>query len=63
MAALAALAGEGAGAARRPALLSAAAVPALVVLQRADHRVREHRARERPRWWNRRLRDGAATFG
>lgn len=49
VAALAALAAEGAGAARGPALLGVAAVPALVVLQRADHRAREHRARERPR--------------
>lgn len=63
VAALAALMAEGAGAASGPALVGAAAVPVLVVLQRFDHRVRERRARERPRWWNRRLRDDAATVG
>lgn len=60
LAALAGLVAEG-GAPRGPALLGAAAVPVLVVLQRVDHRARQHRAGQHPRWWNRRLRHGTGS--
>lgn len=55
IAALAALVVEHRRVAGWPAAPAGAGVPALVVLQRVDHRARVRQASERPRWWNRRL--------
>jgi hypothetical protein len=55
-AAVAALARENRSAPRRGPLLTLAAVPLLVAMQRAEHRRLVDRARSRPAWWNRRLR-------
>jgi hypothetical protein len=60
-AALAALLAENRCARRPVTLLPLLFVPIVVRAQRAEHRRLLRNARQRPRWWNRRLRAGSAA--